>query len=190
MLLCSLKVTTASCAFMVVAAGCATTRDAGPIRWRSIEPQQAEARVPERQPEQLDYARFPEAVVHHPDNREPVDPIELPYRCIGRLMIYYPDGTVAQSTAFLVGPEHILTAADGFVGPAGLRKFNQAVFTPALHGDRKPYGSASVVKVVVPTTFVEACDQIARDIAVVSLDRRIGDEAGYLTFDFAVAASE
>jgi V8-like Glu-specific endopeptidase len=128
--------------------------------------------------------------VHHPDDREPVDSTELPYRCIGQLMIYYPDGTAAQSTAFLVGPEHILTAADGFVGPAGLRKFDQAVFTPSLHGDQKPYGSASVVKVAIPETFVEACDQVALDIAVASLDRRIGDEAGYLAFDFAIAAHE
>ena len=138
----------------------------------------------------LDYARFPEAAVHHPDTRVPADPSEPPYRSIGQLLIYYADGTVAQSTAFLVGPSHILTSADGLVGPAGLPEFEHAVFTPALQGDRKPFGSATLVNVAIPKAFVEACDQLAYDMAIARLDHPIGEQAGHLVVDFAAAAHE
>ena len=175
---------------LVLAAGCSHTNEFEAIKWRSIEPRRAGASVPKQRPERLNHMRFPEAVVHYPDDRVPADPSHGPYRSIGQLLIYYPDGTVGQSTAFLVGAAHILTTADGFVGPAGIRDFDLAVFTPALQGDRRPYGSGTIVNVAVPEVYVDACERHAYGMAIAVLDRPLGEQAGYLAYDFAAAAYE
>jgi len=148
-----------------------------------MEPERDDAAVPDTMPELLDYSRLPELAVHFPDAREPADASEFPYRAIGQLLVYYPDGTVAQLTAFLVAPAHIVTVADAFAGPTGERVFEHATFTPGLAEGEAPFGRASVVKIAVPKQYVEEYDVRSRDLALALLDRPIGEDAGYLALD-------
>ena len=121
MLRCSLRVCLPIVLVIGVLGGCTQPhRYTVPIRWQTIEPEHV-GTAPARLPEVLDYTRLPDATIHFPDERTPADSSAFPHRCIGQLLIYYTDGTVGQSTAFLVAPAHILTVADGFVGLAGAR---------------------------------------------------------------------
>ena len=179
------RVVIAGCSWIVLvaASGCQKPGKLPMIWWESVKPIAADQPIPETLPELLDYSRLPELAVHHPDTRQPVEPDEFPYTSIGQLLIYYPDGTVGQSTAFLIAPAHILTVADGFVGPDGEREFTHAVFTPGLSGGSKPFGSAQVVKAAVPRLYIKEVDMRARNLAVALLDRNIGEDAGYLAFE-------
>jgi V8-like Glu-specific endopeptidase len=168
---------------LIAVSGCKSSNEKVEFDWLTVEPIDLDRPVPETLPELLDYSRLPELEVHYPDSRETVEPDEFPYTCIGQLLVYYPDGTVGQSTAFLVAPAHILTVADVFVGPDGEREYSHAVFTPGLTGATMPFGSAKVVEAAVPEKYIKEVNLRPCNVAVAVLDKRIGVTAGYFAFE-------
>jgi V8-like Glu-specific endopeptidase len=119
----------------------------------------------------------------------PVVGTGLPWSAVGRIDV--PGGW---GSGVLVGPRHLLTASHVVVwdGRAALNGHGSAPigdrpgwlrFTPAAAPGRAPHGSADAVAVHYPLAVlppsIEAHEE-RFDYAVCVLDRRIGDEVGWL----------
>lgn len=95
-----------------------------------------------------------------------------PYRAVGKLIM--EDG---HCTASLVGPRHILTASHCFL-PDG--SFEGAVFVPYYERGEAPYGWARLVRVFGQLPRGAPAEN---DFAVGILDRRLGEQVGWVGFD-------
>jgi len=113
------------------------------------------------------------------DDRLPVaDPTVMPWRPIGQIRAWWGSQGLT-GTGVLVGPDQVLTAAhcvcrEEFGGWA-----SEATFTPARSGDSTPYGTARAVRYAVPAEYTQQFSE-AHDIVLITLDRPIGNDAGWL----------
>lgn len=113
------------------------------------------------------------------DDRVPVDGVdELPYRAIGH--IYARWGFIGfTGTGVLVGPNEVLTAAHCVYREEYGGWAEELTFTPARTNGYAPYGTAGAIRFITPREYVQQKRQSA-DIALVTLDRAIGDETGWM----------
>jgi V8-like Glu-specific endopeptidase len=129
----------------------------------------------------------PEAILSSPSPRprpvpRPHEDPSFPWSTLGRVDV---DGGWASGV--LVGPRHVLTASHVISWPEGdgprRPQAGWLRFTPGASAGRSPFGSASAIVVhyavaVLPPT-IEPHEE-RHDYAVGVLDRRLGDEVGWL----------
>lgn len=143
------------------------------------------------------------AIIGSDDRTIVANTTAAPYRYIGRLVTYYTENTgrkmVGSGTAFLVGPDTLLTAAH-CVYPVDEKtgkpfKVTNVVFYPGLNGGAKPYDPVQYKYTDVPTQYKDACIVNKKDYAgerhdyaVVKLKAAIGKSLGYFALaDYATA---
>eukprot|EP01024_Parvocaulis_polyphysoides_P060884 TRINITY_DN6683_c0_g4_i1.p2 TRINITY_DN6683_c0_g4~~TRINITY_DN6683_c0_g4_i1.p2 ORF type:complete len:263 (-),score=15.87 TRINITY_DN6683_c0_g4_i1:181-969(-) len=124
-----------------------------------------------------------EALIGNSDSRWRVqNPLEYPWRAIGRLTYLKSDGSNENMTCsgVLVGSRHILTAAHcGWDKEAG-RVVQSAQFSPAHTGQSASFGYAQVVQILIHPLFVPMGYAHQYDISMMILDRDIGYDVGWM----------
>lgn len=107
----------------------------------------------------------------------------VPYRYIGKLLVYFSDGISSAGTAFLVGPSTVLTA--GHCVYSKDKTVTAIQFIPGMNGTSRPYGTIQATEIHVPAAFRRAvndddlANQIKYDYAVLELESAVGNQLGY-----------
>ncbi len=119
------------------------------------------------------------------DNRRPVsNPESDPYAHVCYITYTYANGTSVSATGWLAGPDILVTSGhcvyDG--GKGGWIK-SMRVYPGYTKGKTAPFGSANATTMHVSTAWIEN-GGTKNDFAIVQLDRKIGNSAGYFGYGY------
>lgn len=101
----------------------------------------------------------------------------FPWSAIGQVQLGNGGSDVYVGTAVMIGRYLALTCGHVAADPA-LGAFKQIKFFPGLTRTSEPFGQATVVQ-VIPSPQWKADQDDGYDIAILVMDRPIGDETGY-----------
>jgi V8-like Glu-specific endopeptidase len=125
------------------------------------------------------------------DGRERVrDTTVYPFRAVGILQMTNAAGQSFMCTAALIGPKTLLTAAHCLYQGDTQSWYDNFTFAPGANGfDDLPYGSFSWEHVYIMEGYASLWDGdynsvMAYDIGMVILDQPIGEQLGWLGFEF------
>ena len=110
----------------------------------------------------------------------------LPLSALVRLEVTYPNGLSTHATGVLIGPNDVLTVAHALYSPENGGYATRVVASPGQNGASKPFGSAEGITAYVDQRWISNTnnpDPFVRfdyDYGVLTLDRDIGNAAGYL----------
>ncbi len=117
-------------------------------------------------------------IINGDDRARVQDTTVLPWRTIGQIRGWWGSQGFT-GTGVLVAPDQVLTAAHcvyraDFGGWA-----NSVEFIPARNGQAQPFGKAMGVRFALPRRYAERQSE-ADDIVLMTLDRAIGNQTGWL----------
>lgn len=125
-----------------------------------------------------------EAVIGDDDREVVNEPGKVPFSSIGRILMKYPKG-LGNGTGTLVSPYHVLTCGHNI----SVRKYGGLIESLDFYAGFSENGlvseKASATRIFVATKWLQEEDR-AFDIALVELDKPIGNSAGY----YGIAALE
>lgn len=102
----------------------------------------------------------------------------LPYSAVGEVRAWW--GTKGFSgTGAMIGADTVLTAAHCVYRPEMGGWADKVLFTPARNGTSEPYGTANATTFLAPSDYPTTRKQ-AVDIAVLTLDRPLGEKCGWV----------
>lgn len=132
----------------------------------------------------------PQKTVFGTDDRVQVTATTDPlYRQTVLLRIESADGSVGTASGVLVGPNQVLTAAHCLFDALAGGYATRITVIPAANGAAQPYGTAEATGLHVMPSWTDGRGIIstdpsenAPDIGLITLDRDLGTELGYLPF--------
>jgi V8-like Glu-specific endopeptidase len=121
-----------------------------------------------------------ETVFGGDDRRRRNDTTIYPWRAVCKLFMTFPDGRHYVGTGTMIGKNDVLTAAHCVYDQKTGQWASEILVVPGLDGDDEPYSRAYMR---YETTFQAYVDGDKRhDIALLTLDREIGEETGWLGY--------
>lgn len=115
----------------------------------------------------------------------------FPYKTIGQLTITYPNNKVYYGSGVLVDSYHVLTAGHNTYSSKDGGWAKSIKFTPIMTGGSAPYGSAYMTYQRTYTSFINynkknpgSTNTNINDIALLTLDRRMGDKVGWMSYGY------
>lgn len=135
----------------------------------------------DRKPKFIDRESFLSAegvkTIFGPDQRKIYNSTAYPWRCVGRV-----ESALGSGSGVMIGPRHLLTCAH-IVDWQPNNTTGWLKFTPMYYNGSAPYGSAwgalTYYKYKVAGPTIDSTE-IQYDYVVIVLDRRIGDNIGWL----------
>lgn len=135
----------------------------------------------DRKPKFIDRESFLSAegvkTIFGPDQRKVYNSTAYPWRCVGRV-----ESALGSGSGVMIGPRHLLTCAH-IVDWQPNNTTGWLKFTPMYYNGSAPYGSAwgalTYYKYKVAGPTIDSTE-IQYDYVVIVLDRRIGDNIGWL----------
>ncbi|MFB8787928.1 MAG: trypsin-like serine protease [Potamolinea sp.] len=118
------------------------------------------------------------------DNRQLIsDTTIYPWRAMTKLYVTYPNNKTYGCSGTLIAAKYVLTAGHCVYNKdrGGYAKKIEVV--PGLNGTYKPYGSAFSTKLRTYSNYTTSKDK-NYDIALVTLDRTIGNSTGWLGYTY------
>jgi glutamyl endopeptidase len=106
-----------------------------------------------------------------------------PYTAQCKLFITFPDGEQFIGSGTLIGPQHVLTAGHCAWSSEHGGWAGSIEVVPGLRGSYKPFGSAWADNLRSYRSYTEAGDA-NHDFALITLDRAIGNSAGWLGYAY------
>ncbi|MFO0958014.1 MAG: trypsin-like serine protease [Isosphaeraceae bacterium] len=115
----------------------------------------------------------------------------FPFKAIGQLTITYPNNKVFYGSGVLVDSYHVLTAGHNTYSSKDGGWAKTIKFTPLMTGGSAPYGSAFMTYERTYTSFINynkknpsstATD--INDIGLLTLDRKMGDKVGWMSYGY------
>lgn len=125
----------------------------------------------------------PNSVIGDDGRTEVTNTNKIPFRWIGYLKSYWPDGTVTRGTAWMYGESVAMTAGHCIYGYQNFGYPNKITFSPGYNNGNAPYGTYEVARARVTSQYRENKDPGA-DAAILKFNSPFGREIGYFSFEY------
>ncbi len=118
------------------------------------------------------------------DNRERItNTTAFPWRTMTKLYMTFPNGSRYMGSGILIGAKYVLTAGHVVYSASDGGWARTIEVIPGLSGNYMPYGSASATYVRSYTGWTRYSDS-DYDIALITLNRSIGNSTGWLGYAY------
>ena len=114
-----------------------------------------------------------------------------PFTSIVHLRATYPDGKTYVGSGAMVDQFHVLTAGHMIYSYLDGGFARKIVATPKMYGNSKPYGTANMTYERTYTTWInynrthpDSTSYTSMDIALITLNRRVGRRTGWMSFGY------